>query len=101
MKEKPIGLKEYFIAGLFSLLPMVFTVWVASYLGQFAWNAFFSLFVPLVDHGMDFIADPATVQTWKAWHLHQIMGLVLILIFVLAVGFVAKRIVGIGLMKLV
>lgn len=101
MDEKKVGLREYFIAGLFSLLPMVLTVWVAVYLGQFAWNSFFSLFVPLVNHGLEYIAEPVTVDAWRKLHLPQMMGLFLILFFVVGVGFVAKRFFGSGLLKLV
>jgi uncharacterized membrane protein len=97
MIEKKDGLKEYFIAGLFSLLPLVFTVWVARYLAHFAWNSFFSLFVPLVDRAMTAIGEPTMVGTWQ----DEFIGFVLLLFFVLGVGFVAKRFVGSGLLKLV
>jgi uncharacterized membrane protein len=101
VKKKKIGLKDYFVTGMFSILPLLFTVWVAQYLLKLAWNSFFSLFVPLVDQGMHQIADQATVQGWEAAHLHEVIGLVLILAFVIFVGLVARQFVGSGLIRLV
>jgi uncharacterized membrane protein len=100
-KKEKTGLRGYFVAGMFSILPLVFTVWVAQYLLKLAWTSFFSLFVPLVDQGMRRIADEATVQGWESAHLHELIGFVLILAFVVAVGVVARQFVGSGLIRLV
>ena len=102
-KKEQTGLKDYFVAGLFSILPLVFTVWVAKYLLVLAWQSFFSLFVPLTDRGMQAVADPGTVEAWKAWHLnekdHRLRPDPALWWWCRA--FFARRFVGSGLLKLV
>ncbi|MES2202313.1 MAG: DUF502 domain-containing protein [candidate division FCPU426 bacterium] len=98
--KKP-GLKGYFITGLFSVLPLIFTVWVALFLLRFAWNSVFSLLVPLVDQGLLFMASPATVELWRKAFLPELTGFLLILVIILTAGFVATHLFGRSLQALV
>ncbi len=93
-------LKDYFVTGLFALLPMVFTVWVVMWVAQLAWERFFSLAVPAVEYAFHSLLSNEMADKLIAWHLHQLIGMVILMASIVVVGFVARNFLGKSLLAL-
>jgi uncharacterized membrane protein len=99
-KPKPSRLKDYFITGVFALLPLAISVALGVWILGVLWQNFFSAFVPGVEALLRASLPPEAVAKLEAWRVHQAIGLALLLAFIAAVGFVARNIIGKSLLTL-
>lgn len=94
------GIKDYFVTGIFAVLPLaisaMLTVWIVGIL----WEKFLSALVPGVEALIYSAFAAETADLLKRWHVHQVIGLVLLLLMILFVGFVARRFIGKSLLAL-
>ena len=94
------GIKDYFITGIFAVLPLALTVTVALWVVSLLWDKFFSLLVPGCDRILNLVFTPEMAHELESYHVHQILGFVLLLAIIVAIGFVARRLIGLSLLKL-
>jgi uncharacterized membrane protein len=98
--KKRYGIKQYFVTGIFTVLPLAISVSLVIWILNFAWDKFFSAFVPGVDGLVHYFFPPDTALLLEQWHVHQWTGIVLLLLAILCVGFVARRYIGLTLLRL-
>jgi uncharacterized membrane protein len=98
--EKRYGLKDYFITGIFAVLPLAISVGLAAWILQVAWLRFFSAFVPGVQALIQKFLPPDLAAALIGQHVHEVVGFVLLLVFILCVGIIARRYIGKSLLAL-
>lgn len=101
MENKSYGIKDYFITGLIVLMPFLITLWLSVWIAVLAWQRFLSIFVPGVDAIIRATLNADTIALLEAWHFPEIVGFLLLLLFVIVIGFVARRYIGISLIALI
>src|SRR5687767_2242461 len=99
MEEKH-GLKDYFVTGMFAILPLAISIALTIWILELLWESFFSAFVPGVQAIFREFFAPETVVIFERWRLHQALGLLLLLLVIVSVGFVARHFIGKSLLKL-
>jgi uncharacterized membrane protein len=97
---KKFGIRDSFVTGIFALLPLTLSVTLMWWILVKLWEMIFSAFVPGVDAVIHQFFDPDTALHLEAMHVHHLVGLALLLLFIVCVGFVARRYIGKSLLKL-
>ncbi len=90
-KFDPLG---SIITGAFAMLPLIFTIWVVKFMAQLAWDGIFSLAVPFTHDMLKRTLSSQLYMDAINWHLPEVAGFMLMIMFLLAVGIVARRFVG-------
>jgi uncharacterized membrane protein len=91
MKKTPShSLKRYFLTGLLALLPLIITAVAIGFL----WHLLQTLIDPVVRALLAMVLPPALLEALSAWQAPTALGLVVLAVVVLAVGFLAQQIIG-------
>jgi uncharacterized membrane protein len=99
--DNKFSIKDSFVTGIFALLPLTISVALMWWILVKLWEMFFSAFVPGVDIVIQKFVEPDQAHYLESMHVHQIVGLALLLLFIACVGFVARRYIGKSLLALV
>lgn len=98
--ENQKGIKDYFVTGIFAILPLAISVALAAWILGILWESFFSAFVPGVQAVLRKFFSPEMVAQLEKFRVHQAIGLGLLLAFIVATGFVARNFIGKSLLTL-
>ncbi len=99
MEEKH-GIKDYFVTGMFAILPLAISIALTIWIVELLWESFFSAFVPGVQAAFRAFFTPEMAALFERLHIHQAVGLALLLLVIVSVGFVARHFIGKSLLRL-
>jgi uncharacterized membrane protein len=98
--KKPHGIKEYFVTGLFAVLPLALTISVSIWILRLLWEKFFSLLVLAGEAILRISFSPEVASQLRERHVHEAIGFLLLLAIIIFVGFVSRRFIGKSLLRL-
>lgn len=94
MVKARASIKDYFITGIFAILPLIITFAVLRWAARLAWEGLFSLAVPTTRHVLSTLVSPESMAVLERFYVPQLIGLSIMAAFLVAAGFVAKQIIG-------
>ena len=89
-KTQNHSLKRYFLTGLLALLPLIITAVAIGFL----WHLLQTLIDPVVRALLAMVLPASVVATLSAWQAPTVLGLALMALVVLALGFLAQQFIG-------